>query len=102
VVDKLRDLEIDGVTNPFLAPFEGGFDWGGKPVHLFSTDRIGLAANAEYTLKITRDEKAGSPNIVVGIWGDLQGILKFERKQGQSSPTLHVDGNLSLGAKGTF
>jgi peptidoglycan hydrolase-like protein with peptidoglycan-binding domain len=102
VVDKLRDIEIDGVTNPFLAPFEGGFDWGGKPVNLFSTDSIGLAANAEYTLKITRDDKAGSPNVVVGVWGDLQGILKFEGKQGQSSPTLHVDGNLFLGAKGTF
>jgi Putative peptidoglycan binding domain len=102
VVDKLRDIEVDGVVNPFLAPFEGGFDWGAKPVGLFSGDRLGAGVSAEYSIKVTPDKKDGSPNIVVGLWGEGQGVLHFANKKGQSNPTLHLDGSLFLGAKGTF
>ena len=113
IVELINDLPTNSKFKTFLisqvpttiekiSPPGSGFDWGVDPVfNPLDPKGFGLKGNAKFTVRVS-DGRGGTPNVVVGAWGEGKVDLDFESKQGQARPRVNAEGTLFLGAIGTF
>jgi hypothetical protein len=108
-VELIEELPIDApfkalllskIPTDKITPPGGGFSWGAEP--LFKPDSgFGVKGNAEFTVKVTGGAST-LPTVVLGAWGEGQIFLDLQSRQGQARPRAELEGQLVLGAAGTF
>jgi hypothetical protein len=96
----IKALILAQIPDNKISPPGAGFSWGATP--LFDPNKgFGVKGNAKFTVRVT---KGGSdlPNIVVGAWGDLRTFLDLSMSQGKTEPQVSLQGQVLVGAQGTF
>lgn len=101
---KFRTFLVSKVPNPVtrISAPSAGLRWGLEPLFdPFDPKGFGVSGNAKFTVRVTQGSN-GRPNIVVGAWGDGKLFLDFTSQAGKSRPRAQAEGQIFLGAQGTF
>lgn len=104
VNSKFKAFLVSQVPNPVtkISPPSSGFNWGAEPVFdPFDPTGFGVKGNARFTVRVTQGGD-GRPNVVVGAWGDGKVFLNFTNQAGKSTPRVEAEGQIFIGAMGTF
>jgi peptidoglycan hydrolase-like protein with peptidoglycan-binding domain len=113
LVEMIEDLPVNAKFKAFLvsqipstvtkiSPPSSGFNWGAAPLFdPFNPTGFGLKGNARFTIRVTQGGD-GRPNIVVGAWGDGKLFLDFTNQAGKTTPRVQAEGQIFIGASGTF